>query len=49
MLNIASRLDLEKLIQDKLPENLTLDYKASPALNKASHGRSELVKDITVC
>jgi predicted HTH transcriptional regulator len=47
MLNIASRLDLEKLIQDKLPENLTLDYKASPALNKTSHGRSELVKDIT--
>jgi Putative DNA-binding domain len=47
MLNITTRLDLEKIIHDKLPESLTLDYKASPALNKSSDGRSELVKDIT--
>jgi hypothetical protein len=40
-------LDLEKIIQDKIPESLTIDYKSSPALNKTSDGRSELIKDIT--
>jgi predicted HTH transcriptional regulator len=47
MLNLKSRTDLQNLIDEALPESLTLDYKASPALNKTSDGRTELVKDVT--
>jgi hypothetical protein len=47
MLVLKSRDDLQKLIDDGLSESLTLDYKASPALNKTSDGRAELVKDVT--
>src|SRR5208337_3128842 len=39
--------DLQRLIDEGLPESLTLDYKASPALNKNNDGRAELVKDVT--
>jgi hypothetical protein len=48
MLDLKTREDLQRLIDEKLPESLTLDYKASPALNKnSSSGRAELVKDVT--
>ena len=47
MLDLKTREDLQRLIDEKLPESLTLDYKASPALNKNSGGRAELVKDVT--
>jgi len=47
MLDLKTREDLQRLIDEKLPESLTLDYKASPALDKNSGGRAELVKDVT--
>ena len=47
MLDLKSREDLQRLIDEKLPESLTLDYKASPALNRNADGRMELVKDVT--
>ena len=47
MLELKFRADLQRLIDERLPESLTLDYKASPALNKNNDGRTELVKDVT--
>jgi hypothetical protein len=47
MLILQTRADLQRLIDEKLPESLALDYKASPALNKGNDGRNELVKDVT--
>ncbi len=47
MLDLKTRADLQRLIDEGLPESLTLDYKASPALNKNNDGRAELVKDVT--
>jgi hypothetical protein len=35
------------LIEEKLPESLTLEYKASPALSRTNNGLKELVKDVT--
>lgn len=47
MLDLSTRADLERLIEEGLPESLTLEYKAAAALGKSSEARSELVKDIT--
>jgi predicted HTH transcriptional regulator len=47
MLDLKTRADLERLIDEKLTESLTLEYKASPALNRNNDGRMELVKDVT--
>ncbi|MBX9934772.1 MAG: ATP-binding protein [Methylobacterium sp.] len=47
MLNLRTRDDLERLVQERLNESLTLEYKGSPALNRTNDGRSELVKDVT--
>jgi len=47
MLDLKSRADLERLIEEKLPESLMLEYKASPALSRTNNGLKELVKDVT--
>ncbi len=47
MFELNDRAALERLIADKVPESLTLDYKESRALNKNNNGRTELVKDVT--
>ncbi len=47
MLDLTTRADLQRLIDEGLPESLTLDYKASAALSRNNEGRSELVKDVT--
>lgn len=47
MLDLKSRDDLQRLIDERLGESLTLEYKASAALNKRNEGRMELVKDVT--
>ncbi len=47
MLQLRTRADLEKLVEEGLQESLTLEYKASLALQKSSDARSELVKDVT--
>jgi Putative DNA-binding domain len=47
MLDLKTRADLQRLIDEKLTESLTLEYKASPALDRSSDGRRELVKDVT--
>src|ERR1700733_3019609 len=47
MLDIKSLADIHALIEERLPEGLSLEYKSSPALKKTSDARSELVKDVT--
>jgi hypothetical protein len=47
MLDVKTRGDLQKLVDDKVPESLTLEYKASNALGRENDQRTELVKDVT--
>ena len=47
MLTLKNKTDLERLIAEGVKESLTLDYKASPALDKADKKRDELCKDVT--
>jgi hypothetical protein len=47
MLDIKNKIDLERLVAEGIPESLTLDYKASPALSKESKARDELCKDVS--
>ena len=47
MLNLITRGDLQRLIEEKLPESLTLDYKRSQALAKDSVSRDKLAKDVS--
>lgn len=47
MLNLKSRADLQRCIDEQLTESLNLDYKASPALTKDSARRIELAKDVS--
>jgi hypothetical protein len=47
MLKLRTRADLQRLVEERLVESLTLEYKAAPALNRTNDGRSELVKDAT--
>ncbi|SHN73794.1 AlbA family DNA-binding domain-containing protein [Bradyrhizobium erythrophlei] len=47
MLLLKTRADLERLVEEGLQESLTLEYKASSALQKTSEARAELVKDVT--
>ena len=39
--------DLQQLINDKIPESLTLDYKASDSLTRSNDHRRELAKDVS--
>ena len=47
MLKLNSKADLQSLINDEIPESLTLDYKASDSLAKDSKHRDELCKDVS--
>jgi hypothetical protein len=47
MLNLLTKADLQRLIDEEIQESLTLDYKASPALGKNSKRRDELCKDVS--
>lgn len=47
MLKLETRADLQSLINDEIPESLTLDYKSSAALAKDSKSRDELCKDVS--
>ena len=47
MLTLKNKIDLERLIAEGVKESLTLDYKASPALDRADKKRDELCKDVT--
>jgi hypothetical protein len=47
MLDLKTKADLQRLVDEKLPESLTLDYKASPALSKDDKKREELCKDVS--
>ncbi|MDQ0391816.1 AlbA family DNA-binding domain-containing protein [Labrys monachus] len=47
MLKLESITDLQRLVDEKLSESLTLDYKASPSLAKDSKSRDELAKDVS--
>ena len=47
MLQLASKADLERLVEDAIQESLTLDYKSSAALAKDSKSRDELCKDVS--
>ncbi len=47
MLKLETKADLQRLVDDDIPESLTLDYKASPALAKDGSSRNELCKDVS--
>jgi predicted HTH transcriptional regulator len=47
MLRLETKSDLQRLVDDEIPESLTLDYKKSPALAKDSASRDELCKDVS--
>lgn len=47
MLKVETKADMERLVSESIPESLTLDYKASPALAKESKARDELCKDVS--
>lgn len=47
MLDLKSKADLQRLVDEGLEESLTLDYKTSPALTRDGKGPDELCKDVT--
>lgn len=47
MLELNTKDDLERLVDEGLEESLTLDYKASLALTRDGKGPDELCKDVT--
>jgi Putative DNA-binding domain len=47
MLKLETRDDLQSLIDDEIPESLTLEYKSSAGLAKDSKSRDELCKDVS--
>jgi len=47
MLSLTTKADLQRLVDDEIPESLTLDYKQSLALAKDSPSRDELCKDVS--
>jgi hypothetical protein len=47
MLQLKTKDDLQRLVNDAIQESLTLDYKASAALAKDSKSRDELCKDVS--
>lgn len=47
MLDLKTKADLQRLVDEALEEGLTLDYKASPALTRDGKGPDELCKDVT--
>ncbi|UVC07350.1 ATP-binding protein [Rhizobium sp. TH2] len=47
MLELRTREDLQRLIDERLPESISLDYKATAALAKTNEKRKELTKDVS--
>lgn len=47
MLELKTKADLQRLVDEGLDESLTLEYKASPALSRDGKGPDELCKDVT--
>jgi hypothetical protein len=47
MLTIKTKGDLQQIVDEKLSESLTLDYKASPALGRDDKKRDEICKDVS--
>jgi hypothetical protein len=47
MLDLKTKADLQRLVDEGLEESLTLDYKASPALTRDGKGPDEICKDVT--
>jgi predicted HTH transcriptional regulator len=47
MLDLKTKADLQRLVDEGLEESITLDYKASPALTRDGKGPDELCKDVS--
>ena len=47
MLKLETKADLQRLIDDEIPESLTLDYKASALLGRKNDQRNELFKVVS--
>jgi predicted HTH transcriptional regulator len=47
MLELKTKTDLQRLVDEGLEESLTLDYKASPALSREGKAPDELCKDVS--
>jgi hypothetical protein len=47
MLDLKTKSDLQRLVDEGLEESLTLDFKASPALIRDGKGPDEMCKDVT--
>jgi predicted HTH transcriptional regulator len=47
MLQLETKADLQRLVDDNIQESLTLDYKDSAALAKDDRSRNELCKDVS--
>jgi predicted HTH transcriptional regulator len=47
MIELKTKADLQRLVDEALEESLTLDYKASPALSRDGKAPDELCKDVT--
>ncbi|MGY3239959.1 putative HTH transcriptional regulator [Bradyrhizobium sp. USDA 4448] len=47
MIDLKTKADLQRLVDEALEESLTLDYKASAALSRDGKAPDELCKDVT--
>jgi hypothetical protein len=47
MIDLRTKADLQRLVDEALEESLTLDYKASPALSRDGKAPEEMCKDVT--
>jgi predicted HTH transcriptional regulator len=47
MIDLKTKADLQRLVEEEFREGLTLDYKASPALSRESKNVDELCKDVS--
>jgi hypothetical protein len=47
MLDLKTKADLQRLVDEGLEESLTLDYKASPSLSRDGKAPEELCKDVS--
>jgi predicted HTH transcriptional regulator len=47
MIDLKTKADLQRLVDEALEESLTLDYKASPALSRDGKAPEEMCKDVT--
>ena len=47
MIDLKTKADLQRLVDEALEESLTLDYKASAALSREGKAPDEMCKDVT--